>query len=272
MNKLLYILALSLTFFSCEDVIDVEVPIAAPKLVIEGSINWLDGTDGKEQTIDLSLSAPFFDAQIPPALGATVTVTNENNNRVFNFLDNDNNGSYVCTDFLPVLNTIYTLNIIYKGETYTGKETMTTVVPIDFVQQVNDGGFSGEETEIKAFYTDPEAQENYYFFSFQEEDETNPYLSISDDEFINGNQVFAFYTNENTEAGKQITIRSYGVSKQFAKFMDLLLQQSADEDGGPFEVQPATVRGNCINVTNPDNFPFGYFRTSHAYEIIYTVE
>ena len=55
-------------------------------------------------------------------------------------------------------------------------------------------------------------------------------------------------------------------------FMFILLQQSNDEGGGPFETQPATVRGNCVNMTNPDNFPFGYFRLSEVDKIIYTVE
>jgi len=54
--------------------------------------------------------------------------------------------------------------------------------------------------------------------------------------------------------------------------MFLLLQQVFEAGGGPFEVQPATVRGNCVNITNPDNFPFGYFRASQATEFIYIIE
>ena len=54
--------------------------------------------------------------------------------------------------------------------------------------------------------------------------------------------------------------------------MFILLQQNAADGGGPFETQPATVRGNCINDTNPENFPLGYFRLSEVAELIYTVE
>jgi len=270
MKRLLYILTLSFVIISCEDVIDVDVPNATPKLVIDASLNWFDGTNGNNQTINLSLSAPFFNNDVPPATGANVTVTNQNNT-VFNFLE-AGNGAYICTDFVPQLNEVYTLNIVYNGETYTGEETMTSVTPIDFVEQINDGGFTGEEIEIKAYYTDPEDEENYYFFEFQEQNETIPYLEVYDDEFINGNQIFAFYTNEDTDIGNAISIKNYGVSRQFYEFMFLLLQQSEEAGGGPFEVQPATVRGNCINITNPDNFPFGYFRASQATELIYTIE
>lgn len=271
MKKLLYILSLSIFIFSCEDVIEVDVPNAPPRLVIEASLNWFEGTSGQMQTIKLTQSAPFFNNEVPPALGAIITVTDTNNN-TFDFLDIDNNGLYTCNNFIPVLGQEYTLNIVYENDVYIGTETMTPVVPIDFIEQNNEGGFTGDEIEIKAFYTDPFDEENYYFFEFKEENETNPYLDIFDDEFINGNQIFAFYTNEDTMSGNELTIRNYGVSEQFYDFMFLLLQQSDDAGGGPFEVQPATVRGNCTNITNPDNFPFGYFRVSQATEFIYIIE
>jgi len=54
--------------------------------------------------------------------------------------------------------------------------------------------------------------------------------------------------------------------------MFTLLQQSSDQSNGPFETQPATVRGNIINETNPDNFPLGYFRISQVSELSYTVQ
>ena len=54
--------------------------------------------------------------------------------------------------------------------------------------------------------------------------------------------------------------------------MFILLQQIEEQGGGPFETQPATVRGNIINQTNPDNFALGYFRLSEVDEFIYTIE
>ena len=76
---------------------------------------------------------------------------------------------------------------------------------------------------------------------------------------------------EDLDPGESVIIRNYGVSERFYEFMFVLLQQSSDGGGGPFETQPATVRGNCINETNPENFPFGYFRLSEVSEFTYTV-
>jgi len=271
LKNITYLFFLSLFIFNCQEVIEVEVPNAPPKLVIDASLNWFDGTSGNFQTIKLTQSAPFFNNQIPPAIGATVFVKDQSNT-VYNFIDTSNTGIYTCTTFNPIPNQSYTLNITYNGEVYVGTETMTSVTPIDFIQQKNDGGFSGDEIEIKAFYTDPANQENFYFFEFQEQFETNPNLQVYDDEFTDGNQIFAFYSNPDTQSGNTLNIKNYGISEQFFEFMTLLLQQTSTGGGGPFEIQPATVRGNCINQTNPENFPFGYFRVSQATERIYAIE
>ncbi len=61
--------------FSCEDVIELDLPTSEPKLVIDASINWFKGTSGNEQEIKLTLSAPYFDSEILPANGAHVSVT-----------------------------------------------------------------------------------------------------------------------------------------------------------------------------------------------------
>jgi hypothetical protein len=269
--KKLILIVLSITMYSCEDPIDLNLNTSEPKLVIEASINSVKGTSGNEQEIKLSLSAPYYDLETPPANNALVSVFDSNNNEYI-FTENGTTGIYVNNTFLPILNGAYTLNINYNGETYSASETLKSVASIDSVEQKNDGGFSGDETELKAYYTDPVNIENYYFFEFRNNFTTLPTLEVYKDEFTDGNQIFGFYTEEDLTTGHEVTIRNHGVSKAFYEYMYILLQQNSEEGGGPFETTPATVRGNCINVTNPDDFPFGYFRLSEVDEIKYIVE
>ncbi|MFI1743453.1 DUF4249 family protein [Thalassobellus sediminis] len=261
MRKIFYILIISLQFVSCEDVIEVDLKSTEPRLVIDGSLNWLKGSQGNNQYIKLTLSAPFFDRAVPPANGATVIVTDLNNN-TFNFVEEENTGLYINNSFIPVIDGIYNLTIIYNNETYTATEKLVPVSPIEYVEQKNEGGFSGEEIEIKTYYTDPEGIENYYLFEFA--NNITKSLEVYDDEFTDGNQIFAFYSDEDLTTGDELIIKNYGISKQFYEFMNLLLQQTDDESGDPFELQPATVRGNCINQTNPENYPLGYFKASEV--------
>ncbi len=263
MKKIFKIFLIAFSLVACQDVIDVDLNTAEPKLVIDASLNWDKKTNGSNQSIKLSLTAPFFETSVPPATGAIVTVTNSNNT-VFNFIEEENTGIYKTQNFVPTLNETYVLNILYNNESYVASERLIPVTPIDSVQQKNDGGFSGEDIEIKAFYTDPEAFENFYLFDFSVTDTSKSTLEVYDDEFTNGNQIFAFYSDEDLKTGNQIRIRNSGISKQTFEFLNILLQQTDGNSGDPFQVQPATVRGNCVNQTNPKNFPLGYFRVSET--------
>ena len=271
MRQFIYIFIISIFIFSCEDVIEIDLPTAEPKLVIDASINWFKGTTGNEQAIKLSLSAPYFDSEVPPANNASVTITDTNSNS-FVFIEDSDTGIYQNDTFIPEINGIYNLVIIYDGEMYTATETLKSVSEIEFVEQNLEGGFSGEETEIKAFFNDPGDEENYYFFEFIPSIDVIPTLDTFKDEFVNGNEIFGFYVEEDLDPGENVIIRNHGVTERFYEFMFVLLQQSGDAGGGPFETQPATVRGNCINQTNPEDFPFGYFRLSEVSEFMYTVE
>jgi len=270
-NKKFLLMLLCISIYTCEEPISLDLNTSEPKLVIEASINWIKGTPGNEQEIKLSLTAPYYDLETPPANNAIVTVFDSNNNQ-YNFIEDGSTGVYKNNSFTPVLEEEYSLIINYDGEIYSATETLKSVVPIDYVEQKNDGGFSGDETELKAYYTDPANIENFYFFEFRNNFTAIPTLEVYKDEFTDGNQIFGFYTEEDLTAGHEVTIRNYGISKAFYEYMFILLQQNSEEGGGPFETTPATVRGNCINETNSENFPLGYFRLSEVDEIIYIVE
>ena len=271
MKKIAYLILLSVLITSCEDVIDVKAPTEKPRLVIDASINWFKGTSGTDQDIKLTLTAPYFNKSVPPANGAQVLVT-DSNNQVFNFIEDSQTGIYKNNNFIPVIDETYVLTIIYQNETYTATETLKPVASIDYVDQNDSGGFSGKEMELKAFYKDPPDEENYYFFEFICDIPVIPSLEVYKDEFTNGNQMFGFYTEEKLSTGDIVTIRNYGISEQFYNYMFVLLQQNSEEGRGAFEIQPATVRGNCINQTNPENYPLGYFRASQVDEYVYTVK
>lgn len=271
MKQIISILLILISLLSCEEVIDVDVPTSEPKLVIDASINWVKGTAGNEQFIKLSLTAPYFESNVPPANGADVYITDQANN-IHTFIEDANTGIYTNTTFVPEINAEYNLTVTYQNETYSATETLFSVPEFDFIEQNLEGGITGEDTEIKAYFTDPEDEENYYFFEFIPSTPIIKTLDTFKDEFINGNQIFGFYAEEELAINDSVVIRNYGVSERFYEFMFILLQQTGTSGGGPFETQPATVRGNCKNITNPTNFPLGYFRLSEVVEITYTIE
>lgn len=266
MKKIVLFLCFLGLLTSCEDVIDVELNEASPRLVIDASLNVYEDSSFLS-IIKLTTTAPFFDEEIPVVDNAIVTVTDENGTMYpFTYTGN---GLYT-NELIPQPGIEYTLEIIYNNERYTATEQLEPVVPLEFVEQENDGGFSGEDIELKVFFTDPPNEENYYFFEGRS-DRGNVFDSLTD-QFFDGNAIFGFYVVEDLESGDVITFNLYGVDEQFYSFMFTLLQQAGEGGGGPFETQPATVRGNIINTTNSENFPLGYFRISEASTLSYTVE
>ncbi|MBT8261150.1 MAG: DUF4249 domain-containing protein [Flavobacteriaceae bacterium] len=271
MKTLKYVIPFFFLFTSCEDVIELDLESEEPRLVIEASINWLKGTTGNDQIVKLSLTTPYYSNEITPANNAIVTISDENNN-TFIFTEEGTTGVYKTNQFIPVNDERYYLFIQYGNETYTAEETLISVSDLDFIQQDEGAGILGDDIELKAYFSDPETEGNHYLFEFQSEIFTIPDLNVYNDEFTNGNQMFGYYSDEDLESGQNVTIKNYGISEGFYNYMFILLQQNSQDAGGPFETQPATVRGNCINQTNPNNFPLGYFRLSEVAEIVYTIE
>ncbi len=265
---ILYIpVLLSLIFTSCEEVIDVDLEESEPRLVIEASILWFKESDGTEQVIRITRTTPFYEEELDPVEDAIVKITSEDG-EVFEFI-HQGNGEYFNLDFVSELNHEYYLEIVYEEEIYTASEILLPVTSIDYVEQTESGGFSGEDIEIKAYYTDPAETEDYYLFKFRNEDVS---LEFYEDEFTNGNQIFGYYSDEDIEADDLVEIEIQGISQAYFEYLFILRSQVGSNDGGPFETMPATVKGNIINKTNPDNYPFGYFRLSEADSTFYTVQ
>ena len=265
------VLIVVLFFTSCEEVVDIPLDTAAPRLVVEATIYWQKETAGNNQSIKLMTTNDFYSNVVPPANNAVVTVTNSNN-VVFKFTELSSTGVYVCQNFVPVLNETYTLNINYNGEIYTASETLTSVAPITNIVQNDNGGFAGNEIEIKAFFNDPPNITNYYLFEYTYPKEVKSNYGVTYDEFFNGNQFFSINSNENYIPGEIIRISHYGISQSYYNFLNIILSLSGESGGGPFQTPPATIRGNIINNTNSANFALGYFSLSEVDTKLYTIQ
>jgi len=275
-----YITAIILSIIvctSCTDVIDVDVPEEASRLVIEASIDWEKGTLGNNQTIKLSTSTPYFDQEFVPARGASVIITNDNDGTEFVF-SNQNNGNYTTSNFIPEIGQSYTLMVIYDGQTYTANETLTSVVDIEDVYQSTDKGLS-DVLEINVDFQDPANEENYYFFKIQEQADALPTLFDFKDEFVDGNLVNVYnereedadINQEEYQPGDVVAIKFHGISKQYYEYISLLITQF-DAANNPFGSVPVGLKGNCVNLTDSRNDAFGYFRLTQVVKTSYTFQ
>lgn len=272
MKRLLLFLSIIL-FASCEEVVNVDLPTATPRLVIEASINWQKGTSGNMQTIKLSTTTGYYENAIPKVAGATVFITNTANT-IFSFIEetspNSITGKYTCNNFHPTIRETYILTILYKGQTYMASEKLLPTPSITDVEQRNDLGFNSNEIGIKVNFNDIPNQSNFYLSRFDTTVNAFTEYQTLKDEFSQGNNLSALYSNEGLVAGNTVNTTIYGVSEMYYNYMNLLLGNA--NGSGPFQTPPTKVRGNIINTTNSANYALGYFRLGEVDKLEYTIQ
>lgn len=270
-NKYISVIIISIFFQSCEEVINVDLDTAPPRLVIDAAINWQKGTFGNEQKIILSTTTSFYSSVIPKVFGANVTIKDSKNSN-YTFVEIPNTGEYVCNDFKPALGETYTLTVIYNTQTYIATEIMQSVTPIEAIIPNKEGGFSGKDYEIQVSFQDP-SEKNFYMAQFLTDFYQFPDYSITKDEFTNGNLKAWYFSDEDLKIGTKIAIKHYGISQSYYEYMNKIISISNTSGGGsPFQTPPATVRGNIVNQTNVNNYALGYFSLSEVDVRDYTIE
>lgn len=265
----LFSLLLVLFFTSCEDVVTLDLQEGETKIVVDAEIIWQKGTTGSEQTIKISKTAPYYNNTTPKVSGAQVRIENTDGD-VFTFTETVP-GSYVCTNFIPVLNMDYTLFVTAEGQSFTAVEKLTSVTPIDRVEQEIVPDFGGEDViEVTYYYKDPVDEVNFYLTDYQSDFLIFPDYELTDDDFFNGNEINTRFSDEDKiKPGTILNITHRGISKNFYNYMNLLLEVYG---GNPFSIPPGNIRGNIVNTTDSNNFAFGYFRLCEADKVSYVVK
>ena len=263
----------SILFFSCEEVVDIDLNNAEPKLVIDAIIKWQKGTTGENQTIKLSLTNDFYTNEILPASGAIVKVMNSSGTE-FDFIEIvPNSGDYNCTNFMPIIDETYSLFIQFEGQIYTASSKLFATPEIINVSQETVQGFGGEEEiQIKYFYQDNASEDNFYLLSVKNPNKQIPEFGAVSDEFFQGNIMFGFYGSDETEPGITLELGVQGISVGYYNYMNKLITIAGSGSGNPFATPPATIRGNIVNQNNADDFPLGYFFLSEIDVVEYEVQ
>lgn len=274
MKNIIQYLALilfTISFSSCEDVIDVDLDTSAPRLVIDASIKWQKGTSGNEQKIKLTTTTDYFSNFIPPVSGAVVFIT-DSSNTVFDFIETPSTGEYICSNFNPVINETYILTVQVGGNTYTSTQKLMATPVIESIEQTVVDGFEGEETQVKFFFQDNGLVDNFYLIGFKNSINTFPEYGVVEDEFFQGNEMFGLYRSADFESDDELFMSLQGVDERYFNYMNKLITIAGSSGGSPFATPPATLRGNIVNQTDQENHPLGYFHLSEIDGINYTIE
>ena len=259
MKKIILYLCIGNLTLACEDVIELELNTAAPRLAIDAQLK-VNPNEQFTQLIKLSLTSGFYEQNTTVVTNANVQLLDITNSTIHTFIHDSNTLGNYTLDFTPSLNTDYKLTINYNNEVYESSvEQLMPTVAIDNLEQGGETLFQGDEKEVLVTITDVGSREDYYIFDFG----YNLFLATKD-EFYQGNSFTFSYFYDDLEAGDTAEISVYGANEHYFNFMSAIIEQT-EEGGDPFDTTPTTVRGNLYNTTNPNHYPMGYFSIGETY-------
>ncbi len=267
MKKLIFLIlvAISGLFFSCEEVIDVDLDTQDPKLVIEAFINIQKNAGNHDQFIRLTETTGYFNHDIPKASGAQVTMISLADNSTIPFVETEA-GIYRTSAFEGEVGDTFKLVIVYKNETYEAEETIVQAPEIDRIEQSEFSSFLGKTTQVTAYFQDDASAENYYFIQWFYKDKRAAQQLLSD-EFFNGNMMDNSYLSYDEDKeivpNQDITVSVTAISSTAYSYLFKILDVSANA-GNPFASPMGVIRGNIKNRTNPKNYALGYFAVTQS--------
>ena len=260
----LFLLAIILIFASCEDIITADLDKAPSQLVVDAQINDLSTS----QTINLSLSAPYFqDGLTPKAQGAEVSIQdNEGHLVVF---QETLPGVYQTNNLLGKPSNTYTLTIKYQGETYWSTATMPRKPVVDSIQydsEINPRKNTEKRYTFYLYAQEPKGKGDNYkskaFINNQIQlDNSQDMLravTLKDDLLVDGNYIKnnpCFRTTK-LNSNDAVTIQFMAVDRDVFSFY---FQVASQSQGGLFSPPPANINGNIYNSNVLGKKPLGLF-------------
>lgn len=245
---------------SCQEVVELELPPEAPRLVVEAELNDTPGP----HRVRLSLTADYFsDGPLPPVTDALVIISDLSGQQ--DTLEQVAEGLYVTQNLQGIIGHTYTLTIQWNGNLYQSTGTLLEEAVIDSLayRYFPANPIFEEGYYIFFFGRVPPGRTNYFRFKVYENDSLyndRSDLLIQDDEFLPD-------TLENIrfgypfDPGDTVKIEMYTLNQDMYQYYQELLTLLYN-DGGLFSPPPQNPTSNITNLTNPEEPPLGFFQVA----------
>ena len=201
-------------FSGCQKVINVDLNVAAPRIVIEGVVNDKRGP----YTVTISRSGSYFNQPVLQTVsGATVIISD--NAGTTDSLNETEPGIYLTSLLRGFPGRTYTLTVLSDNQVYSGSSTILSHVDIDSLKLVKslsdrfDFGGGNKETnaDIHCFFKDPR-EKNFYRIKVYKNDSINTEsYRLYDDQYTNGEETELRVAN--AEAGATYRIELMSIDK-----------------------------------------------------------
>ena len=238
-------------FSACEEVVDIDINQAAPKLVIDAQV-----TD--EDTIHLVRisSSNSFNGESGGRITNASVMVRDNVGNVFNYVHNPSevdslDGVYYSEQkYAGVTGRIYNLEVLVDDLTITASDTLRPITDIDsltirvdpFAELDQDN--EGRIYQVLLYAAEPQETRDFYYFRFYRDSIIVADNSVYafDDEPL-GDRLDGLPSPVNFKEGEYASVEIYSLTReQFVYYTDL--GNLLNSDGGMFSPPPANPRTN----------------------------
>ncbi len=261
MKNIVAILFIVFLSTGCREIIELKLPSAPEKLVIEGLVTDNEGP----YTVVLSTVGDYFENNSPPTVsGAKVTISDISSG-MSEILAEGEPGHYKTSSLRGTAGNTYQLQVEVNGEIFISTATMPIAPIFDSLnyKYQPESTFRDEGYYIYFYGKTDKSQINYYRWLVYENDslynDRSDYI-LATDEFIQENVrglEFPYAFNE----GDTVRITMFGLNREVYNYFNELVNLLFN-DGGLFSSPPVNPTSNIRNETNPRNVPLGYFQVS----------
>lgn len=231
---------------SCNRVVDLKLGNDTGRLVVEGNITNIKGT----QTVKLSQNVSFNTTNTYPAVsGATVTISDNAGNKYA--LAEAPAGTYSVSQLAAVAGNVYTLNILTNGKTYTAASTMPALITLDSITSKNTViNSSKNRKQITVHYQDPIGVANQYRFVMYVNGVQVKSVFAYNDDFNDGKYTHTDLrqTDIDIYPGDTVRVEMQCIDKSIYTYWYTLMQQQPNGPGGgvtptdpPTNITPETL-------------------------------
>ncbi|MFD1769050.1 DUF4249 domain-containing protein [Sphingobacterium suaedae] len=256
--KYYFILCCSLLVLAaCEEVIDIDLNAADPRVVIEAQLSDLNSV----QRIRVSKSVAFSESiNSLPVENALVTVRDDQG-RNFSF-QYEQNGNYIHPNFKPVAGRTYVLHVYVGDELYESSCIMPAYVDVDSIGVLEENIF-GDPYYFATFkFNDPADVNNYYKYDLSINGAPYRFASALNDKFNDGLYVTHQISDLDTDlvVGDSINVRRYCVDRKVYEYWNEF------QSTNPGTAAPGNPTSNISNNA------LGYFSVASAKEFGLRIE
>jgi len=253
--KLLYknifiAIAAIVTFSSCRDEVILDLNTVGPVVVIESKIS----NDSVPFLVRVTTTADYYSLEIPVVTDAFVTIGGSDGT-LDTLVYNVNSKHYQSNPNSPhfirrcKVGLIYTLNVSYKGKTYTASEMCRPQSPIDSVKMI----YSPKRPFFpEGYYLWEWAQEHpgigdcYQWNLYRNDTLINDdFYFLNDDLYVDGDYLASDYPFR-YKLGDSVEIEQFSITRQFYNYLTSVQSQTS-RDGSPFSAPPSNLAGNISN-------------------------